>query len=51
MKMINRLQRVTEGFAELFGKPIGADDMEARPNIGYSRRRFPLRRADGTARS
>ena len=33
------LQRVSEGSAKLFGKPMGADDMEARQNVGRQWRR------------
>jgi ribosome-dependent ATPase len=42
MKMMTGLQRVTEGSASLFGKPMGADDMEARQNVGYMSQAFSL---------
>ena len=42
MKMMTGLQRVTEGSAKLFGKPMGADDMEARQNVGYMSQAFSL---------
>jgi ribosome-dependent ATPase len=42
MKMMTGLQPVTEGSAKLFGKPMGADDMEARQNVGYMSQAFSL---------
>src|SRR5215469_15621443 len=42
MKMMTGLLPVTEGLAKLFGKPMGADDMEARQNVGYMSQAFSL---------
>ena len=42
MKMMTGLLPVTEGSAKLFGKPMGADDMEARQNVGYMSQAFSL---------
>jgi ribosome-dependent ATPase len=42
MKMMTGLLPVTEGSAKLFGKPMGADDMEARHNVGYMSQAFSL---------
>jgi ribosome-dependent ATPase len=42
MKMMTGLLPVTEGTAKLFGKPMGADDMEARRNVGYMSQAFSL---------
>src|SRR5215471_19312076 len=42
MKMMTGLLPVTEGSAKLFGKPMGADDMEARRNVGYMTQAFSL---------
>ena len=42
MKMLTGLLPVTEGSAKLFGKPMGADDMEARRNVGYMSQAFSL---------
>jgi ribosome-dependent ATPase len=42
MKMMTGLLPVTEGSAKLFGKPMGADDMEARENVGYMSQAFSL---------
>jgi ribosome-dependent ATPase len=42
MKMLTGLLPVTEGSAKLFGKPMGADDMEARKNVGYMSQAFSL---------
>src|SRR5215471_15557262 len=42
MKMMTGLLPVTEGSARLFGKPMGADDMEARHNVGYMTQAFSL---------
>ncbi len=42
MKMMTGLLPVTEGSAKLFGKPMGADDMDARQNVGYMSQAFSL---------
>ncbi|HTB35831.1 MAG TPA: ribosome-associated ATPase/putative transporter RbbA [Reyranella sp.] len=42
MKMMTGLLPVTEGSAKLFGKPMGADDIEARQNVGYMSQAFSL---------
>jgi len=42
MKMMTGLLPVTEGSAKLFGKPMTADDMEARQNVGYMSQAFSL---------
>src|SRR5262249_54272765 len=42
MKMLTGLLPVSEGSAKLFGKPMGADDMEARRNVGYMTQAFSL---------
>ncbi len=42
MKMMTGLLPVTEGSAKLFGKPLAADDMEARRNVGYMSQAFSL---------
>ena len=42
MKMMTGLLPATEGSAKLFGKPMGADDMEARRNVGYMSQAFSL---------
>ena len=42
MKMMTGLLPVTEGSAKLFGKPMGADDMETRQNVGYMSQAFSL---------
>src|SRR5579871_888669 len=42
MKMLTGLLPVTEGSAKLFGKPMVADDMEARRNVGYMSQAFSL---------
>jgi ribosome-dependent ATPase len=42
MKMMTGLLPVTEGSAKLFGKPMGADDVEARQNVGYMSQAFSL---------
>jgi ribosome-dependent ATPase len=42
MKMMTGLLPVTEGTAKLFGQPMGADDMEARENVGYMSQAFSL---------
>jgi ribosome-dependent ATPase len=35
MKMLTGLLAPTEGTSKLFGKPLEADDMQARLNVGY----------------
>jgi ribosome-dependent ATPase len=42
MKMLTGLLPATAGTAKLFGKPMGADDMEARRNVGYMSQAFSL---------
>jgi ribosome-dependent ATPase len=42
MKMMTGLLPVTEGSAKLFGKPMGAGDMEVRQNVGYMSQAFSL---------
>ena len=42
MKMMTGPSPVTEGSAKLFGKPMAADDMEARQNVGYMSQAFSL---------
>src|SRR6201993_4188253 len=42
MKMMTGLLPVTEGSAKLFGKPLAADDMESRQNVGYMSQAFSL---------
>ncbi len=42
MKMMTGLLPVTEGSAKLFGKSMGADDMEARQKVGYMSQAFSL---------
>jgi ribosome-dependent ATPase len=42
MKMMTGLLPATEGTAKLFGKPMGADDMQARLNVGYMSQAFSL---------
>ena len=42
MKMMTGLLPVSEGTAMLFGKRMGADDMEARRNVGYMSQAFSL---------
>ena len=42
MKMMTGLLPVTEGSAKLFGKPMGADDMQARQDVGYMSQAFSL---------
>ena len=42
MKMMTGLLPVTEGSAKLFGKPMAADDMEARQKVGYMSQAFSL---------
>ena len=42
MKMLTGLLPATEGSAKLFGKPMEADDMQARLNVGYMSQAFSL---------
>jgi ribosome-dependent ATPase len=42
MKMLTGLLPATEGWAKLFGKPMGANDMETRRNVGYMSQGFSL---------
>ncbi len=42
MRMLCGLLPATEGSAELFGKPIDADNMETRLNLGYMTQLFSL---------
>jgi ribosome-dependent ATPase len=42
MKMLTGLLPATEGTARLFGKPMEADDMQARLNVGYMSQAFSL---------
>jgi ribosome-dependent ATPase len=42
MKMMTGLLPVTDGSAKLFGKPMAADDTEARQNVGYMSQAFSL---------
>jgi ribosome-dependent ATPase len=42
MKMLTGLLPATDGWGKLFGKPIGADDMEMRRNVGYMSQAFSL---------
>ncbi|CCE07700.1 putative fused ribosome-associated ATPase: ATP-binding protein; ATP-binding protein; membrane protein [Bradyrhizobium sp. STM 3843] len=42
MKMMTGLLPVSEGSAKLFGRPMAADDMEARHNVGYMSQAFSL---------
>ena len=42
MKMLTGLLPATEGWAKLFGAPMGADDMETRRNVGYMSQAFSL---------
>ncbi len=42
MKMMTGLLPTTEGSVKLFGEPMGADDMEARRNVGYMSQAFSL---------
>jgi ribosome-dependent ATPase len=42
MKMMTGLLPVTEGWAKLFGKSMGADDMQARHDVGYMSQAFSL---------
>ena len=42
MKMLTGLLPATEGWAKLFGTPMGDDDMETRRNVGYMSQSFSL---------
>ncbi|WP_395664340.1 ribosome-associated ATPase/putative transporter RbbA [Methylocella sp.] len=42
MKMLTGLLPASEGTAELFGRPIGSDDIELRRNVGYMSQSFSL---------
>ena len=42
MKMLTGLLPPTEGTSKLFGKPMAADDMQARMNVGYMTQAFSL---------
>ncbi len=42
MKMMTGLLAVTEGSVKLFGRPMSADDMQARQNVGYMSQAFSL---------
>jgi ribosome-dependent ATPase len=42
MKMLTGFLPATEGWAKLFGKPMGSDDMEMRYNVGYMTQAFSL---------
>ena len=42
MKMLTGLLVPTEGASKLFGKPMEADDMQARHNVGYMSQAFSL---------
>ncbi|MGO4673909.1 ribosome-associated ATPase/putative transporter RbbA [Bosea sp. 2YAB26] len=42
MKMLTGLLPATEGWAKLFGKPMGSNDMETRRNVGYMSQAFSL---------
>ncbi len=42
MKMLTGLLPATEGTSKLFGKPMQADDMQARLNVGYMTQAFSL---------
>ena len=42
MKMLTGLLVPTEGTSKLFGKPMEADDMQARHNVGYMSQAFSL---------
>jgi len=42
MKMLTGLLVPTEGTSNLFGKPMEADDMQARLNVGYMSQAFSL---------
>jgi ribosome-dependent ATPase len=42
MKMLTGFLPPTEGWAKLFGKPMGSNDMEIRRNVGYMTQAFSL---------
>ena len=42
MRMLTGFLPATSGWAKLFGKPMGSDDMEARRNVGYMTQAFSL---------
>ena len=42
MKMLTGLLPTTEGWAKLFGSPMGSNDMEMRRNVGYMSQAFSL---------
>ena len=42
MKMLTGLLPPTEGTSKLFGKPMAANDMQARMNVGYMTQAFSL---------
>ncbi|MEZ2127159.1 MULTISPECIES: ribosome-associated ATPase/putative transporter RbbA [unclassified Sinorhizobium] len=42
MKMLTGLLPATEGWAKLFGTPMGKNDMEMRRNVGYMSQAFSL---------
>ena len=42
MKMLTGFLPATEGWAKLFGKPMGSNDMEMRCNVGYMTQAFSL---------
>ena len=42
MKMLTGLLPATEGWAKLFGKPIGANNLQMRRNVGYMSQAFSL---------
>src|SRR5271156_2525360 len=42
MKMLTGFLPATDGWAKLFGKPMGSNDMEMRRNVGYMTQAFSL---------
>jgi ribosome-dependent ATPase len=42
MKMLTGFLPATEGWAKLFGRPVGSNDMEVRQNVGYMTQAFSL---------
>ncbi len=42
MKILTGLLPATEGWAKIFGSPIGSNDMEMRRNVGYMSQAFSL---------
>ena len=42
MKMFTGFLPATEGWAKLFGRPMGSNDMEMRRNVGYMTQAFSL---------